>query len=233
MKYDVFLFDLDDTLMDFVETEKNAFTNVFTTHGFPNALTDFRDTYRAVSTVLWGDLEQGKMALSELKTERFRRLFLEHGLEMDAEAFGQLYLDYLGKEVHLIDGVTRMLHSLEGARLAVLTNGFKDVQLARIAASGLSDTFEAIFTSEEIGFQKPQPGIFEHVFKQLQIKDKSRVLMVGDSLSSDIRGGNNFGIDTCWYNPNRKENNGMAKPTYEIHDWEEFQMIVNQTIASR
>lgn len=172
------------------------------------------------------------MSLSELKTERFRRLFLEHGLEMDAETFGQMYLDYLGKEVHLIDGVTTMLHSLEDARLAVLTNGFKDVQLARIAASGLTETFEAIFTSEEIGFQKPQPEIFEHVFKQLAIKDKSRVLMVGDSLSSDIRGGNNFGIDTCWYNPKRKENNGLTKPTFEIHDWEEFQMIIRQTTAS-
>ncbi|WP_252504914.1 YjjG family noncanonical pyrimidine nucleotidase [Sporosarcina sp. Marseille-Q4943] len=232
MNYDVFLFDLDDTLMDFGETEKNAFTNVFTTHGFPNALADFRDTYRAVSTVLWEDLEQGRITLAELKTERFRRLFLEHGLEMDAEQFGQLYLDHLGKEVHLIEGVASMLHSLKGARLAVLTNGFKDVQLARIAASGLSGVFEAIFTSEEIGFQKPQREIFEHVFKQLQIKDKSRVLMIGDSLSSDIRGGNNFGIDTCWYNPKRKENNGLAQPTYEIHDWKDFQFIGTQTIAS-
>lgn len=232
MKYDVFLFDLDDTLMDFGETEKHAFTNVFNTHGLPNALADFRDTYRAVSTVLWEDLEQGRITLAELKTERFRRLFLEHGLEMDAEQFGQMYLDYLGKEVHLIDGVTSMLQSLKGARIAVLTNGFTDVQLARIAASGLADTFEAIFTSEEIGYQKPQPEIFEHVFKQLQIKDKSRVLMIGDSLSSDIRGGNNYGIDTCWYNPKQKENNGLAKPTYEIHDWKEFQMIVTQTIAS-
>ncbi|WP_060203750.1 YjjG family noncanonical pyrimidine nucleotidase [Sporosarcina koreensis] len=232
MKYDMFLFDLDDTLMDFGETEKHAFMNVFTTHGLPNALADFRDTYRAVSTVLWEDLEQGRITLAELKTERFKRLFLEHGLEMDAEQFGQMYLDYLGKEVHLIDGVTSMLHSLKGARIAVLTNGFKEVQLARIAASGLADTFEAIFTSEEIGFQKPQTEIFEHVFKQLQIKDKSRVLMVGDSLSSDIRGGNNFGIDTCWYNPKRKENNGLVQPTFEIHDWNEFQSIGAQTIAS-
>lgn len=232
MKYDVFLFDLDDTLMDFGKTEKNAFTNVFTTHGFPNGLMDYRDSYRAISTVLWEDLEQGRTTLADLKTERFRRLFLERGLEIDAEQFGQMYLDLLGKEVHLIDGVTSMLHSLKGARIAVLTNGFKDVQLARIAASGLTDTFEAIFTSEEIGFQKPQPEIFEHVCKQLQIKDKSRVLMIGDSLSSDIRGGNNFGIDTCWFNPNRKENNGLAQPTYEIHDWKEFQMVITQTIAS-
>ena len=71
MKYDVFLFDLDDTLMDFGETEKNAFTNVFTTHGFPNALADYRGTYRAVSTVLWEDLEQGRTTLADLKTERF------------------------------------------------------------------------------------------------------------------------------------------------------------------
>lgn len=219
MNYDVFLFDLDDTLMDFAETERNAFTNVFTINGFPNGLAEFRDSYRAISTVLWDDLEHGRTSLAELRTERFKRLFLQHGLEIDAETFGQAYLENLGKEVHVIEGVPEMLSSLVGSRLAIVTNGFKDVQFARIAASDLNNTFEAIFTSEEIGFQKPQVEIFEYVFQQLQITDKSRVLMIGDSLSSDILGGNNYGIDTCWYNPHHKENTSSARPTYEIHDW--------------
>ena len=222
MKYDVFLFDLDDTLMDFAETERHAFTNVFNSNGVPNGLVDYRDSYRAISSVLWNDLEQGRTSLAELKTERFKRLFLQHGLEIDAEVFGQTYLDNLGKEVHLFEGVTEMLSSLEDSRVAIVTNGFKDVQLARIAGSILKDTFEAIFTSEEAGFQKPQVEIFEYVFQQLKITDKSRVLMIGDSLSSDILGGNNFGIDTCWFNPHRKENTSSARPTHEVHDWRAF-----------
>lgn len=222
MKYDVFLFDLDDTLMDFAESERNSFTNVFNANGFPNGLVDYRESYRAISSVLWDDLEQGRTSLAELKTERFKRLFLQHNLEIDAEVFGQTYLENLGKEVHLFEGVIEMLGSLEDSRVAIVTNGFNDVQLARIGDSVLKDTFEAIFTSEAVGFQKPQVAFFEYVFQQLQITDKSRVLMIGDSLSSDILGGNNFGIDTCWFNPHRKENTSMARPTYEIHDWGMF-----------
>lgn len=222
MKYDLFLFDLDDTLMDFSESEKNAFSLSFSSIGYPNGLSDFRESYRAISDVLWDDLEHGRITLGELKTERFKRLFEMHSLEDDAEAFGQTYLDHLGKEIHVIDGVEEMLSSLSDFRLAIVTNGFKDVQYSRISGSALNNTFEAIITSEEAGVQKPSTEIFEYVFKQLQVTDKSRVLMIGDSLSSDILGGNNFGIDTCWYNPKRKENKSAAKPTYEIHDWKEF-----------
>ena len=104
----------------------------------------------------------------------------------------------------------------------ILTNGFKDVQLARIGGSVLKNSFEAIITSEEAGYQKPQAEIFEYTFNKLQIADKSRVLMIGDSLSSDIQGGNNFGIDTCWFNPQHKINSTTAQPTYEIQNWHEF-----------
>ncbi len=170
-------------------------------------------------------MEQGRITLKELKTERFKRLFMHHGLDMDAEVFGQTYLNNLGKEVHLIGGVTEMLSSLTGSKLAILTNGFKDVQLARIGGSVLKNSFEAIITSEETGYQKPQAEIFEYTFNKLQLTDKSRVLMIGDSLSSDIQGGNNFGIDTCWFNPQQKINLTTAIPTYEIQNWNEFNFI--------
>lgn len=222
MKYDVFLFDLDDTLFDFGETEKRAFSHSFLSSGFPNGLRDYRASYNTISKVLWDDLEQGRISLTELKTERFKRLFMQHDLDMDAEVFGQAYLKNLGKEVHLIDGVTEMLINLTGCKLAILTNGFKDVQLARIDGSVLKNSFDAIITSEETGYQKPQPEIFEYTFNKLQIADKSRVLMIGDSLSSDIQGGNNFGIDTCWFNPQQKINSTTARPTYEIQNWYEF-----------
>lgn len=230
MKYDVLLFDLDDTLFDFGETEKHALDNSFRAFSFPNGLTDYRTSYKEISKGLWLDLEQGRISLSDLKVERFKRLFLQHKLLLSPEDFGQTYIENLGREVHMIEGVQDMLTNLSSCRLVILTNGFQDVQHARIALSPLNHTFEAIITSEESGYQKPQVEIFDYVFEKLRISNKRNVLMIGDSLTSDIQGGNNFGIDTCWFNPHNKENVTTIKPTYEISNYEELQQIVKQTV---
>ncbi|PIC72985.1 YjjG family noncanonical pyrimidine nucleotidase [Sporosarcina sp. P17b] len=222
MHYELLLFDLDDTLFDFNETEKHALGNTFNSFGLPNGLEQYRDTYRAISSVIWDDLEQGRITLEELKVERFRRLFQEHELELDAHRFGELYIENLGHESHLIEGVEEMFASLENYRLAILTNGFTLAQYARIAGSPLRNTFEAIIASEQTGFKKPQPEIFEYTFDTLGITDRSKVLMIGDSLTSDIQGGINAGIDTCWFNPEGKENRTSITPTYEIRSWKEF-----------
>ncbi|MBE1556692.1 YjjG family noncanonical pyrimidine nucleotidase [Sporosarcina limicola] len=222
MKYDVLLFDLDDTLLDFSLTEKHALSNTFQTFGLPNGFNEYITSYKAISKMLWDDLEQGRTTLAELKVERFKRLFLQHELTMDAEFFGHTYLENLGKEVHIIDGVEEMIAGLSDYRLALLTNGFNDVQHARMNRSIFSNSFEAIITSEEAGTQKPQVAIFDYTFEKLQISDKSRVLMIGDSLTSDIQGGTNYGIDTCWFNPQMKKNVTAIQPTYKIHAWADF-----------
>ncbi|TQR17700.1 YjjG family noncanonical pyrimidine nucleotidase [Psychrobacillus vulpis] len=231
MRYDVLLFDLDDTLFDFGITEKNALHHLFVEYGLPNGVSDYLISYKAISKVLWNDLEHGRTSLAELKVERFKRLFLEQALDLDAEVIGQKYLENLGKEVQLMDGVEEMIANLSGCRFAILTNGFKEVQHARIGGSSLKDVFEAIITSEETGYQKPQSEIFEYTLDKLQILDKSRVLMIGDSLSSDIQGGNNFGIDTCWFNPHMKKNDTVIQPTYEIQTWSEFLDIVKKEVV--
>ncbi|WP_153722626.1 YjjG family noncanonical pyrimidine nucleotidase [Sporosarcina cascadiensis] len=225
MSYELFLFDLDDTLFDFGETEKHALGNTFTSFGLPDGLAKYRASYHAISSVIWDDLEQGRITLEELKVERFRRLFEQHDLTMDAQDFGDLYIENLGRESHVIDGVPEMLAGLAEYRLAILTNGFTLAQLARIAGSPLHNTFEAIICSEETGFKKPQPEIFDYTFKKLGITDPSRVLMIGDSLTSDIQGGINAGIDTCWFNPDGRVNNTAVQPTYEIHSWKEFSFL--------
>ncbi|QBP40271.1 YjjG family noncanonical pyrimidine nucleotidase [Paenisporosarcina antarctica] len=230
MKYDVLLFDLDDTLFDFSETEKHALDNSFHAFGLPNGLVDYRASYKGISKGLWNDLENGLVTLSELKVERFKRLFLQHQLTVNPEDFGQTYIENLGKEVHVIDGVEDMLKNLSSCRLVILTNGFQKVQHARIALSPLKHTFEAIFTSEESGYQKPQAEIFEYVFNKLHISSKKNVLMIGDSLTSDIQGGNNFGIDTCWFNPRQTENVTAINPTYEIRDFAELEQLVKQNV---
>ena len=233
MKYDVILFDLDDTLFDFGMTERNAFHQLFLEYGLTNGLQDYLGSYKAISKVLWDELEKGTTTLELLKLERFKRLFLEYNLELDIDKVSQQYIENLGKEIHLIDGVEEMINGLSNCRLAVLTNGFQIAQHARINGSPLKGRFEAIITSEEAGCQKPQPAIFEYTFKKLGITKESKVLMVGDSLTSDIQGGNLFGIDTCWFNPNLKENTMSVVPTYEIESWSQLHRIVKGQLVEK
>lgn len=233
MRYDVLIFDLDDTLLDFGMTEKHALHNLFMEYGLPNGVKDYLPSYKAISKVLWEDLEHGRTNLAELKVERFKRLFLEEALDINAEIFGHQYIENLGKEVHMIEGVEEMFANLSGCRFAVLTNGFTIAQHARIGGSSLKDLFEVIITSEEVGFQKPQAEVFEYAMDKLQILDKSRVLMIGDSLSSDIQGGNNYGIDTCWFNPHGKKNVTAIQPTFEIQTWDQLVEIVKKQVQCK
>lgn len=216
MKYEIILFDVDDTLFDFSMSEREALHKTFEEFGLPTGLADYEANYKEISKVLWRDLEQGLTTLSELGVERFRRLFLVHDLEINADMFNSIYLGYLGKETHLVQGAIELCDNLTDCRLAIITNGFTDVQTSRIGSSPLSNTFEHIIISEEAGFQKPEKGIFDYAFSKLHPADKSKVLIVGDSLTSDIQGGINYGIDTCWFNPHLKENNIGIQPTYEI-----------------
>lgn len=216
MTYDVIFFDIDDTLFDFGKSEKGALHKTFMEFGLPHGLADYRASYREISNVLWGELEQGKLAISTLGVERFRRLFALHHVDIDAANFNRNYLKNLSTEIHLIDGAKELFDSLSEQRSAVITNGFKHVQIPKIENSPLHRTFEQIIISEEAGFQKPDKRIFNYAFSKLGMTEDSTALMVGDSLTSDMQGGINYGIDTCWFNPHHKENPIGIKPTYQI-----------------
>ena len=228
MDYEVIFFDVDDTLLDFGLTEKAALHNAFVEFGLPTGLADYRTSYKELSKGLWEDLEKGLVTILELAVERFRRLFLLHKLEIDAEAFSEAYLGYLGQETHLIEGAVELCEKLADYRLAIITNGFTDVQLSRIGNSPLRHTFEHIIISEEVGSQKPDKGIFDYAFAKLGITNKAKVLMVGDSLTSDMQGGIDYGIDTCWFNPQGKVNPLGSKPTYEIRKLMDLMEIVGK-----
>jgi 2-haloacid dehalogenase len=228
MKYEIILFDVDDTLFDFSMSEKKALHKAFVEFGLPTGLAEYEANYKEISKVLWRDLEQGFTTLSELRVERFRRLFLAQELEINADTFSSVYLGYLGKETHLVQGAVELCDNLVSCRLAIITNGFTDVQTSRIGRSPLCNTFEHIIISEEAGFQKPEKGIFDYAFSKLQVTDKAKVLIVGDSLTSDIQGGINYGIDTCWFNPHLKENNIGIKPMYEIRKLSDLIKIVRK-----
>lgn len=224
--YEIIIFDVDDTLFDFAKSEHAAFRRVFEQYNIVEGLELYKKRYKEISKGLWNELENGRMSLGELGSERFRRLFVEHELDLDASLFNQEYLRFLGEQSHLVQGAENVIKGLSHKRLAIITNGFRDVQTSRINNSPLKGSFEQIIISEYTGFQKPQTKIFDYAFDKLQITDKSNVLMVGDSLTSDIQGGNNFGIDTCWFNPAHKENHTSIKPTYEIYQLEGLLEII-------
>ncbi|WP_150265301.1 YjjG family noncanonical pyrimidine nucleotidase [Paenibacillus tepidiphilus] len=226
MKYEVILFDADDTLFDYGMAESTAFYNVFAHFGLPTGAEEYAASYREINQALWRDLEKGVISSAALRVERFNRLFARHQLELDPSAFSEAYLRFLGEGTYLIQGAAELCGQLSGCRLAIITNGIKDVQLSRIKGSPLAKTFERIIISEEAGSQKPERAIFDYAFAELGLSDKAKVLIVGDSLTSDIQGGINYGIDTCWFNPLGRPNELGLQPTYEIRDLAELLEIV-------
>ncbi|AIQ27724.1 MULTISPECIES: YjjG family noncanonical pyrimidine nucleotidase [unclassified Paenibacillus] len=226
MKYECILFDADDTLFDYGMAESHALYHAFAHFGLPTGAEDYAASYKAINHSLWKDFEQGRITSAALRVERFNRLFAAHHLELKPDEFSEAYLRFLGEGTFLIQGAIELCGELAGCRLAIITNGIKDVQQSRIKGSPLSEVFEAIIISEETGYQKPETGIFDYAFERLKITDKSKVLIVGDSLTSDIQGGINYGIDTCWFNPLEKPGDPDVLPTYEIRSLHELLEIV-------
>lgn len=173
-------------------------------------------SYEGINRELWAGLERGEIDIGRLKVERFRLLFEGAGLSVDPEAFSDRFASWLSRGVYPLDGAVELCAWLSArSRLVILSNGIRDVQLARVGGSPLAGFIERIIVSEEAGVGKPDPGIFEYACDRINYHEKGSMLMVGDSLGSDIRGGANFGIDTCWFNPGHRANGTALRPTYE------------------
>lgn len=218
MKYEVILFDADDTLFDFKKTEDFAIKNLVST-----LESNFDDeyvinTYKDINTKIWIEFEEGKITSDALKIERFDRLIKKLELNADANELCNMYVKFLGDGSFLYKETEDLLNYLsKNYRIAIITNGLLDVQHRRIRNSVVGHYFEDVVISDEIKIAKPNPEIFTHALNNLSYKKKESVLMIGDSLNSDIKGGINAGIDTCWFNQHKKENTSNIKPTYEIN----------------
>ncbi|WP_026478763.1 YjjG family noncanonical pyrimidine nucleotidase [Alkaliphilus transvaalensis] len=226
MKYDVILLDADGTLFDYDLAEANALEK---TYQYFNLNYDNQELnqYRIINSQIWRDFEEGRIDSKSLRTERFKRLFKDSKEAVDIEGFSKRYLTHLGEGDYLIDGAEAVCKYLyKKYQIIILTNGITDVQYSRINRSPLHKYIHKIITSEETGFKKPDIGIFDYTFHAIAHKDKGRTLIIGDSLSSDIQGGVNYQIDTCWYNPLGDENKTGLKPTYEIKDLKELMELL-------
>lgn len=227
MSYEWVLLDADGTLFDYDEAERYALEA--TLQDFELAFDERTIAqYRRINGALWLDFEEGKVKADRLKVLRFERLLaaMEAGVA-DPARFSAVYLSHLGECAALIDGAAQVVRTLHArARLALITNGLKEVQRSRLAKSQLEPYFEAVIISDEIGVAKPDPEIFDVAFLRMGEPDRSDVLIVGDSLTSDMKGGRDYGIDTCWFNPDHAPREPQIETHYEIESLSDLFRIV-------
>lgn len=222
MRYDWIFFDADGTLFDYDAAEAAALEGAFRACGLPYE-SEVRPLYSEINAGIWRDFELGKVSQKELKTMRFDRLFDAVGLTADSAEFSHHYLATLGAQTSLLDGAEALVRSLAGrVEMLLITNGLAEVQVPRFAASSIRDCFAEIVISGQIGLAKPDPAIFDFAFDRIDRPAKERVLMIGDNLGSDILGGVNYGLDTCWYNPSAVANGHGVEPTYVVRELHEI-----------
>ena len=192
-------FDLDNTLLDFDRGEAHALSRAFRQFGIdptPAVLARYHD----INLRQWELLEEGKLTKDQVLTRRFDLLFAELGVSCDSQAVCDLYESFLAEEHDFIPGALELLEALSPRySLHLATNGASTVQRRRLADAGILTYFQNIFISEEVGFHKPSPAFFLACFAAIPGFDHTSALMVGDSLTSDIRGGRNAGLRTCWF----------------------------------
>ena len=217
MRYTTVLIDLDHCLLDSDASEDEALRNTFQIAGVAHR-ENHSEIYRRINDGLWNAVERGEMSPNDVRYARFRHFVDETGVDADPVEMADLFVEGLGRFGRLYPGAEVMLEMLSRqATLGLVTNGIGEVQRRRISRLGLDRYFSAYVISGEAGVAKPDPRIFETISDMLGNPAGSTMLMVGDSLTSDMAGGANFGIDTCWYNPHGRIADG-TKPTHEIRD---------------
>lgn len=215
MKRFVFL-DLDDTVFDFHKAERIALARTLQTLGlFPDPAVLAR--YSEINAAQWKLLEQGKTTRAELKVRRYALLFEEFGMEISPVLAARTYEKNLGIGHYFIEGAEELLKTLHrDFRLFLVSNGSSDIQRSRIGSSDLHLYFEGMFISEEIGFNKPDKRFFDAIFEKIPGFARDAAVIVGDSLSSDIKGGKNAGISTVWFCPSGGVAPAALQPDYTV-----------------
>ena len=229
MTYKFLLFDLDHTLLDFDAAENVALTQLLKEEGVTD-IQAYKDYYVPMNKALWKDLEQKKITKSDLVNTRFSKLFEHFGIEKDGTYLANRYQFYLAQQGQVFSGAIELLDNLieRGYELYAATNGITAIQTGRLEQSGIAPYFKEIFISEQLHTQKPDAAFYEKIGARISNFNKNHALMIGDSLSADIQGGNNAGIDTIWYNPHHLVNMTQAHPTYEVDSYQALLEILDK-----
>ena len=227
MSYNCLLLDLDETLVSFKESEKHAIARLYAKYGIPDTEENL-EYYHELNRNLWTDLKDGKLRKPELEKARFSTLIEKFDIRnVKAEQLNKEFEGYLKQSVVPFEGALEFLEDVEDyVTLAIVTNGYESVQQNRLKISRIADFVDEIITSEKAGASKPDKRIFQSAIKKLGISNTKTVLVVGDSLNTDIKGGINAGLDTCWVNFENVENKTGIKPKYTVSSYLELKEII-------
>ncbi|MEY8338227.1 YjjG family noncanonical pyrimidine nucleotidase [Lachnospiraceae bacterium 62-35] len=219
-QFESILWDVDGTLLDFFSAEKEAIKSLFLEFGLGECTDEMLSCYSKINKKYWEKLEQGEMTKPQILVQRFEEFFKVEGIEPSlGEGFNTAYQKRLGDTIIFCDNSKEIVASLQGKiRQYVVSNGTIVAQTKKLERSGFDKLMDGVFLSEQIGYEKPSKEFFDWVFQKIRPMDKNKVLIVGDSLTSDIAGGNRVGIKTCWYNPKALINDTSVKADYEIQN---------------
>ena len=222
------LWDVDGTLLDFNAAERAAIRTLFAEFGLGECSEEMLARYSKINISFWERLERNEITKPEVLRGRFEQFFGEYGIDVSlAVPFNERYQTTLGDTIVFLDNSREIVRSLMGkVRQYVVSNGTVAAQTKKLDRSKLGEMMDGIFLSEKLGVEKPNRAFFDRVFDEIGPCEPAEVLIVGDSLTSDIRGGMNAGIKTCWYNPAGKSVPEGYRIDYVISDLGEIYGIV-------
>jgi len=230
--FDVILWDVDGTLLDFPAAERQSLLDAFAHFDLDPCPEDRVARYSKLNASYWKRLERGEITKNELLPGRFQEFFQQEGIHFDRYwDFNDFYQLRLGENATPQDDSCALAASLQGrVKQYAVTNGTKVAQDIKLDRSGLAELLDGIFISEVVGAEKPDPAFFAPVFQAMGPVDKSRVLMVGDSLTSDMQGANNVGIPCCWYDRQGKPLPDHLRIDFHISHLRQVVEILNGTL---
>ncbi len=225
-RYDTILFDADGTLFDFLRGEREALILACRKHGIELTESDIKE-YSAINDSLWKALERGEIDKDTLRIKRFEIFCSLKGFDCDYSKLSLDYTDFLSEQRFLVDGVQEILEKISGkCRIYIITNGIGYVQRNRFDKSIIGKYFLELFISEEVGYEKPSIHFFEYVADRIPDYDVRRTLVVGDSMTSDMKGGIGAGIDCCYFSESEKKLPEGSKIKYVISSLLELENII-------
>ncbi|KTC81547.1 pyrimidine 5'-nucleotidase [Legionella brunensis] len=220
--YEWILFDADETLFHF--DAFRGLQHLFSNFGVNFTKLDYQE-YEAVNKFLWVDYQNGNITAQELQHQRFSNW--ANKLQIPSQDLSRAFLGAMAEICTPLEGVVELLNTLKGhVKLGIITNGFTELQQVRLERTGLSGHFDLLVVSEQVGFAKPHRGIFEHALSEMGNPAPEQVLMVGDNPDSDILGGINAGLDTCWFNVHKKSVPEGIMPQYQVSSHRELQHLL-------
>lgn len=220
------LLDSDDTLLDFQKAEHIALAKTLREMGIEPG-EETISLYSGINKRHWEMLERGELTRAQVLVKRFEALYAALGMEGDAEKTQRLYEHDLSQGHYFIPGAVELLESLYGKyKLYMVTNGNEKVQISRLASAGIGKYFEEIFISQQVGYNKPAIEFFESCFEKMPPFEKHEMIIIGDSLTSDILGGINAGIHTCWFNFRGNKGRDDIVPEYTVKKLEEIPALL-------